>query len=320
MRKPYQLALFLCFIVAITSCNSSSKRESLNKSGSQTYDEILPPAPLAGDSTAPMSSSAAVVNKKDSVHKFVRTADIKFKVKDVVKATYAIEDITTKSGGFVTLSDLKSDVQYSNEAAVSDDSTLESTYYMVTNTMTIRVPVTKLDTVLRSIGKLVDFMDYRTIKADDASMQLLANKMLQKRTEQGEQRIAKDIDRHGKKLGETVNAEESALSKQEERDNAKLANMMLNDQINYSTVTLALYQNKNVRRELVPNDKSIRAYEPGFGRKLVEELQTGWHALEAVILFLVGLWGPILLIVIAIWGFLKIKNMRWERKAIVKED
>lgn len=306
MRKPYQLAVILCFVVAVSSCNSSSKKESLNKASSQTYDEMAPPAPMQGDSVS-MSSSAAVVNKKESDHNFIRTADIKFKVKDVVKATYAIEDVTARCGGFVTLSDLKSDVQYSNETAVSDDSTLESTYYTVTNTMTIRVPVTRLDTVLRSLGKLVEFMDYRTIKADDASLQLLANKMLQKRTEQGEQRIAQDIDKHGKKLGETVNAEESAMDKQEQHDNAKLANMMLNDKISYSTITLDLYQNKNVRRELVANDKSIRAYEPGFGKKLIGELQSGWHALEAVILFLIGLWGPILLIVVAFYAFFKIR-------------
>ena len=38
-------------------------------------------------------SSSAAVEKKDSTRKFVRTADLKFKVKNVPQTTYAIENI-----------------------------------------------------------------------------------------------------------------------------------------------------------------------------------------------------------------------------------
>ena len=59
---------------------------------------------------AATSSSAAVENNKDSVHKFIRTADLKFKVKDVVQSTYTIENITNVHGGFVTYTNLSSTI------------------------------------------------------------------------------------------------------------------------------------------------------------------------------------------------------------------
>src|ERR1700741_3774994 len=37
----------------------------------------------------------------DGVRKFIKTADLKFRVKSVIRATYDIEDITHQFGGFV---------------------------------------------------------------------------------------------------------------------------------------------------------------------------------------------------------------------------
>ena len=79
-------------------------------------------------------------------------ADIKFKVKNVPKSTYAIEDATTKFGGFVTYTNLQSTISEKNETKVSQDSTLETTKYIVENNITIRVPNTRLDTVIKTIG------------------------------------------------------------------------------------------------------------------------------------------------------------------------
>lgn len=54
-----------------------------------------------------MVSSNAAVEPKNSNRKFVRTADINFKVKNAAQSTYAIENIIAKHGGFVTFPDFK---------------------------------------------------------------------------------------------------------------------------------------------------------------------------------------------------------------------
>lgn len=256
-------------------------------------------------SNAVISSSAAVENNKDTTRKFIRTADLRFKVKSVINSTYDIENITGRQGGFVTYTNLSSNIDHVTNIPVSADSSLETTYYSVTNSITLRVPNTRLDTTLKEIAHNIDYLDYRIIKADDVALQILSNKLKQNRSAKNEERLTNAIDNKGKKLSETTLAEEILLSKQEEADQAKISNLSLSDQVNFSTVSLFIYQRQTIKRELISNDKNIESYEPGFGTKILESLEAGWHILEIFIVFLAKLWW---LILIAISGYLIFKR------------
>jgi len=261
----------------------------------------------AADSTAVEStiSSNAAVEKKESNRKFVRTADLKFKVKNVAKSTYAIENIVSKNGGFVTFTDLKSNINEKSETKISQDSTLETTRFTVDNTITLRVPNTQLDTVLKSMVKEIAFLDSRLIKADDVALQLLSNKMAQKRLASHQKRLEKGIDTKGKKLNDITNAEDKVLGRETESDETILQNLSLEDKVNYSTVTLYLYQRESVLQEIVANEKNINAYRPHIGLQIWDSLKTGWFMFEAIIAFIVQLWAIILIIILGIFGYRK---------------
>lgn len=261
----------------------------------------------AADSTAVEStiSSNAAVENKDSNRKFVRTADIKFKVKNVAKSTYAIENIVAKNGGFVTFTDLKSNINEKSETKISQDSTLETTKYTVDNTITMRVPNTQLDTVLKSMAKEVAFLDSRLIKADDVALQLLSNKMSQKRLASHQKRLEKGIDTKGKKLNDISNAEDNVLNKETQSDESVLQNLSLEDQVNFSTVTLYLYQRESIQQEIIANEKSINAYRPHIGMQIWDSLKTGWFMFEAIIAFVTQLWALILIAVLGVFAYKK---------------
>ena len=242
----------------------------------------------------PASSSAAVVSK-DTSRKFIRTADLKFKVKNVRTSTYRIEDIAVHFGGFVTYTHLASNIDHRLVIPVSADSSLECTYYTVINNMTIRVPNTELDTTLKSMAYLIDYLDYRLIKADDITLSMLANKMSQKRLGEHEVRLKDAIDNRGRKLNETSFAEDKVLDTQTKADNSKLSNLGLQDQIEYSTITLNIYQRQSVKREMIENDRNIESYKPGFFHQVKEAIQSGWMVFESIFLFLVQMWGVILI-------------------------
>jgi hypothetical protein len=286
--KTTKLILVLGIALYLSAC-SSGNRKRMNETA------------LATDSTsnAFISSSAAVENNKDTTHRFIRTADLKFKVKSVIKATYTIEELTNRLGGFVTYTNLSSNIDNVSTTAVSADSSLETTHYTVSNSITIRIPNTKLDTTLKEISKNIDYLDYRVIKADDVALQILSNNLTQKRSAKNEQRLTKSIDNRGKKLNETTSAEELLLRKQEQADDAKVANLALADQISFSTINLNIYQRQTTKRELISNDKNIDAYEPGFGSKILEALIFGWDILEALLVFLTQLWGLFVIGIIA---------------------
>jgi len=278
---------------------------SLFGCGRADHEQMESKAMADSTSNAFISSSAAVENGKDTTRRFIRTADLKFKVKSVIKSTYDIENITNRQGGFVTFTNLTSNINNVTNTAVSADSSLETTYYTVTNSITLRVPNTKLDTTLKEISNNIDYLDYRIIKAEDVALQILSNNLTQKRSAKNEERLTNAIDNRGKKLNETTVAEEILLSKQEQADNAKISNLSLTDQIKFSTINLSIYQRQTIKRELISNDKNIDAYEPSFGNKILEALIFGWDILETFIVFLTKLWGLFLFVIVVYFVYKK---------------
>ena len=293
MNKNTKIVLTLLALGLVLSCKESASKENA------AYMEEA-----ATDSTSVISSSAAVENK-NSNRKFVRTADVKFKVKNVAKSTYAIEDATTKFGGFVTYTHLQSNIHSEDRTKVSQDSTLVTTKYKVDNNITIRVPNTKMDTVIKTIAKQIHFLDYRIIKADDVTLQMLSNELAQKRSNSSEKRLENAIDSKGKKLNQVVKAEETLDAKKEQNDASKLQNLSLQDQVNFSTLTLNIYQDESIKQEMVANEKSINAYRPNIGLQIWDSIKTGWFMLEHIIAFVVVLW-PFALI--GFLGFLGYKK------------
>lgn len=275
-----KIGMALLFFSLVISCKKSGD-----------YEEY---AAVATEESA-MASSVAAVENKNSERKFVRTADAKFKVKNVAQSTYAIENAATKFGGFVTYTNLQSNIYEKFYTKISQDSTLEMTRYKVENNITIRVPNTQLDTILKTIAKQIDFLDYRVIKADDVSFQLLSNELAQNRSKNYESRLEKAIDEKGKKLNE-INASEENLNNQKEiNDNKKLEHLALNDKINFSTISLYIYQPETTKQEMAVNQADISAYRPHIGIQIVDGLKTGWYILEAIISFIAQLWSLLLL-------------------------
>ncbi len=268
--KVIKILFGILTIFTISFCNKSESKISMQQEAQNT-----------------ISSSAAVVDIKDTLHKFVRTADLKFKVKSVIKSTYDIENIARNQGGFVTISNLTNTINSRNTSAYSNDSLLETINYSVTNDITIRIPNTKMDTTLKEIARNIDFLDFRIIKAEDVALSILANKLTQNRASKNEERVTNAIDNKGKKLDETTNAEGYVSNNQAEADNAKVANLSLKEQLDFSTIKIAMYQNPSIKHEVVVNDNQ----RPSFGERLGESFVKGWTILSELVLFVVQLWS-----------------------------
>lgn len=295
MNKKVIVVLALLVVGFAISCKQSQERTE-EVSMESNYDAV--------EKSEAVSSSAAKVDPKSN-RKFVRTADIKFKVKNVAKSTNQIEDATVKFGGFVTYTNLQSTILEEDKTKMSQDSTLVSTKFQVENDITIRVPNTQLDTVIKTIAKQIHFLNYRVIKANDVTLQMLSNKMAQKRSTSSEDRLAKAIDTKGKKLNQIVEAEDKLEDKKEQNDANKLQNLSLEDQVNFSTLTLQIYQDETITQEMIANEKSLNSYRPNIGLQIWESLKSGWFILENILAFLVSLWPFILIGFLGFFGYKK---------------
>lgn len=275
MNKTLRISLQTAIVFSILiSCKKGEAAEELADTTSSS--EIM--------------SSSAAVEKPGSNRKFIRTADLKFKVKSVIKSTYAIENITTKFDGFVIYTNLQSNLIDTYETKISQDSTLETTRYNVENNITIRVPNKQLDTVIKSIAKQIHYLDYRIIKADDVSLQVLSNQKAQSRSVTTEKRLKNAIDTKGKKLSDVVEAENNLSNKEEQKDNSKIENLAIEDKINFSTLTIQIYQRESVKQEMNASTKNYDYYKPNIGLRLLDAVKSGWYVLLDIVVFLFEIW------------------------------
>jgi hypothetical protein len=263
---------------------------------------------VSANNTDLMSSSAATGGPNpDSSHQFIRTADVRFRVNEVRSATFTIEKVTAKYGGYVAHTSLESTIDNVKHTPVSDDSTLVTTYYTVSNNLTLRIPTANLDSTLRTLGSLVEYLDYRRIHAVDATLMVMRERLAARRIGNSSKRLEDAVDDTDAKLRDRATVEEALYNKQTMADETLLRTMELKDQIALSTVTLQIYQRQAWKREMIANEKNMDAYKPGFFHDLGEALERGWEGLKSLVVGLAHLWPLFVLVAAAlvVWRMLR---------------
>lgn len=271
--------LLLFIILFCISCNNHQKDNVAENRNVNVPDSIK-------------ASTDAMGNLVAEGRKFIRTAELKFRVADVSSTTSKIETIVRNQGGFVIYTNLSSSIDHKETYQVSRDSSLETIYYTFSNELKLRIPNRKFDSTLQSIATLVDFLDYKVVKADDVSLQLLDNQLTQKRA----------IKTNGK-----TSAETETYTK-EKADEAEVADRELSDQLRYSTISLQFSQRESIKRSMIPNCKDIAAYTPNIFVKIWDAIKIGWTKVENLFLFAIEMWGIILLAILAWLLFKRFNN------------
>lgn len=277
--------------IFILSCNQSTEEKAMNIPSADRVEKS--PAFAELKTSKPEESFAG--NGIEGKRKFIRTADLKFKVKNVTESTNSIEEITKRFGGFVTSTELRSEIDKVTNTAVSEDSSLETTYYSVLSSISLRVPDVKLDSVLKEISGQVEYLDHRTIRADDVSLQMLANDLTRIRSAKNMEMVTDFSTEDNHKIKDKIALQQYLNGSRENNDEARLANLYLKDRVSFSTITLSIYQKQALSRELISNNKNIKEYEPGFGSKLVESFNFGWEIIKSFLLALMKIWGLLLM-------------------------
>lgn len=79
--------------------------------------------------------------------------------------------------------------------------------------------------------------------------------------------------------------------------------MSLLDQVNFSTLTLNIYQRETVRQEKIVNTENKIISRPHLGIQLWDSIKSGWFILEDIILFVIQFWTIFLLGFVIWFGF-----------------
>ena len=253
---------------------------------------------LQGPGVDPSQVASDVATQVDPRRRFIRTAQAQFQVKDVYRTALAIEDEVASQGGFVVDNEISSQVQRVLSRPLAPGKRLELTEYSLQGQLTVRVPSERTQAFLRAVAAHMEFLDRRSFSARDAQFDLLRQQLASQRA-QDEQRELGDAVQAGGKLADRTDAIQSRGAARATRDEALIAQKEFEDRVAFSTITLSLRQDAQVRRaERVDVDAVFRDNGPGFFSRLGESLAVGWRAALDIVIALAALW-PLWLMVVA---------------------
>lgn len=287
--KANQLKLFIVSVIVASLSACSTNQEQTSDYAENSSEKVNAQTDTVGIATLKESDEG---NKN---RKFIKTADIKFKTNDVRKTTYFLEKTTTKFGGFITHNDLQSHIISQEKKKISADSLVEITTYTVENNIVLRVPNKYIDTLLRSLNSQIAYLNYRTLNADDVNLNILSNSMKINRLN-GFDNTNKS--QNEKRKGDVIDAsiaEDNRLEHQMQADEFKIRNLDLEDKVNFSTLTINIYQTEQLLKTILPNPEIIEEYEPNFVLKIWDSLKIGWFMIEQIVVFIMKFWSIILL-------------------------
>lgn len=267
------------------------------------------------DSTAAVISdsvsSVATMKVKDK--QFIKTADVNMEVKDVYEATISIEKTVQDLGGFVTNSNLHSNVISADTYNTSDNDAMLVKKYQTENTMQVRVPTEKLGDLLTFINDKKLFLNSRTINAEDVTASIKYAEMESKR-----------IKKTGENIGQLkANKDKVKLDNENmaEGNLQQLASMDTTDHIKYSTVDIYIKEPKlRIAEIATTNTRNIdNKYKFNFIYDAKNAFVEGFYLIQKIAVGLITIW-PLILILGATFYFLRKKKFTKPEAAKIPEQ
>ena len=174
-------------------------------------------------------------------------------VKNVYESTISIEKYLKEKGGFVTNSNLKSNIISEDSYDISSEKAMLIKKFSIDNQMQVRVPTEKLGDFLQFIHKQNLFLNHRTITAEDVTANIKLAKLEESRIKKTENNISKIKNDKDK-----VQLADQNLS---ENNQQQVANFDMEDQLKYSTIDIYIKEPKTQISEIeITNTNSCLLY------------------------------------------------------------
>ncbi|MBV8325923.1 DUF4349 domain-containing protein [Chryseobacterium sp.] len=280
MKTTYlQLSLSAVLLLGIYSC----KKGEVSASELESYASADSTSLITSDSI----SSVATMKVKDK--QFIKTADINMEVKDVYEATVSIEKSAQDLGGFVTNSNMKSNVISENTYDTSNEEAVLVKKYQSENTMKVRIPTEKLGNFLELINKNKVFLNSRSVNAEDITSSIKYAELEGKRNKKTSENISQLKTNKEKVKLDDDNMAESNLQ--------KMYNMDTTDNLKYSSIDIYIKEPRLRIAEIpVTNTNSTdNKYKYNFIYNVKDGFVYGFYLIQRIIVALINIW-PLLFI------------------------
>ena len=259
MKRHFAIVALAAIVFA--GCNAEHKAESADYASTAALDTI---------------------SNNQLVEKMTKTADMRFRVKDVQYTKAELSNTIKRQGGLVMEFSLNSSIQNTKKVKLSADSLKEITAYRKEGYLVARIPSAELDEFTDQIAGMAVFVDNQSLKMEDKSLAYLENAMKSANRQEAVEQIKKVATKKGSNV-------ESSLYIKDDYVNKKIENLSIDKQVKFSTITLSFYQDNTVKTMTVAND-NLYDYQPGFFNRLALNFVDGWMYFKEFILFLSRFW------------------------------
>ncbi|TCD12563.1 DUF4349 domain-containing protein [Pedobacter frigidisoli] len=251
------------------------------------------------------SADTALINvekeaaQTELVSKVIKTADMRFKVKDAVKTKLQISKIVADLEGTIVESTIQSTTIDQERVAYSVDSLQETTVFKAEGVIIARIPPAYLNIFSDLVTATAEQVDSARMQASNQSIEYLRNSLKTKIREDALNEAKNDAAKGSKSAEEIIAMKDGIVDR-------KINSMDVNERTKLSTVTLSFYQDKGVRKVIMAND-DLRDNRPAFFNRLGLGLNSGWQMFKEFLLFVAHSW---VFILIALIGFVSYKYFR----------
>ena len=298
MKATYiRLSIATALLLGIYSCKKQETIENYGEASGINDSTVV--------ATSDSNSSVATMKVQDK--QFIKTADVNMEVKDVYDATISIEKSVQELGGFVTHSNLKSNVLSEDTYNTSNEEAMLIKKYQSENRIQVRVPTVKLGEFLTLINNKKLFLNSRSSNAEDVTSNIKYAELEGKRIKKTSENISQLKTNKDKVKLDDENMSES--------NQQQYANMDVADNLKYSTVDIYIKEPKiRIAEIAITNTKSIDdKYKFDFIYRAKSAFVEGYYLIQRIVVGLIVIW-PILLIGVAILFLYR------KRKSIKKQS
>ena len=278
-------------LVTIYSCNKTETTGAYNKADTDY---------TATSEISDSISSVATLQVKDK--QFIKSAQVNMEVEDVYNSTIFIEKSLKELNGFVTSSDLNSQIISEETFNISYEKAMMVKKFQTENNIQVRIPTEKLAEFLQLINDKKVFLNSRVINAEDVTSNIKLAELEAKRNA----KTAKNITQL-KTDKDKVNMSDGNDS---ERNYQKVAGFEMTDQLKYSSVVIFLKEPQvRVAQIAVTNTQNIDdKYKYNFFYDAKNALIDGFYLIQNIFVGLLKIWPLVLIGGLAFYFFRKRKS------------
>jgi len=272
MKTSFLSATYMLWILACSSSPANFER------GATDSKAVAPSMEESQQSGSPQSAETIKVEQQ----KIIRNGTMNIKVKNAPETRRELSALLDKHKAYV-----------GNEQ-------LNNTDYETTYSVQIRVPANHLDSLVADIEALTGTVTFKSIEAKDVTEEYidLESRLANKKAYLEQYRT---LLKSAHSIEDILKVQEQIRVLEEEIESVTGRLKYLTNQVDLSTLQLTITETKDY---VYRPDRRINFFE-----RLKESISGGWYAFVNFILYLLVLWPFWIILIAAIWVYI-----RWMKK------